>query len=116
MLRGTIPADEVLEVAECACDHQKLAHREDATLDCAGYQLTDTLYPAETGRTILDEQRVDSIGLFQRIPHFIGVALRLERKELFARLLAHAPFRCPGNDLVQLQRFQITCFHSNSLY
>ena len=86
------------------------------TLDCAGCQLTDALYPAETGRTILDEQRVDGVGLFQRIPHFIGVALRLERKELFARLLAHAPFRCPGNDLVQLQRFQITCFHSNSLY
>ena len=105
VIRGTVPAAQILEVAECPCYHQKLSHREDTALDSAGHQLADTLHTAEPGRTVFDEQAVDGVRLFQRIADLVRVALGLQRQHLRFGLPADTALGCTGNDLIKLKCF-----------
>ena len=77
MVGRAIPAAQVLKIAQRTCYHQQLPHGEDAALDGASGQLTDALHAAETGGPVFDEERVDGVGLLQRVAHLIRVALRL---------------------------------------
>ena len=105
VIRGTVPAAQILEVTECARHHQQFSHREDTALDSAGHQLADTLHTAEPGRTVFDEQAVDGICLFQRIADLVRVALGLQRQHLRFGLPADAALGCAGNDLIKLKCF-----------
>lgn len=94
MIAGTIPLHQILKVAQSTGNHQQLSHREHAPLDGAGSQLAHTLYPAKSRGAIFDQQRIDSIGLFQRIADFIRVALGLDLQHFLPGFLAYAAIGC----------------------
>ena len=102
MLRGAVPAGQVLKIAQRTGHHQQFAHGKHAALYGTGGKLTDPLYPAKARRPVFDEQTVDGIGLFQRVTYFIWVALRLQSQQLLSSFLAHAALGCTRNDLIKL--------------
>ena len=101
VLRRAIPVGQVLEVAQRTGHHQQFAHGEHAAFDRSCGQRTDALHPAETGRAILDQERIDGIRLLQCITHFIGVALRLQCQKLCLGFLAHTALNSTGDDLIE---------------
>ena len=103
VFRSAVPAGQVLEIAQGTCHHQQFAHGQHTTLDGAGCQLADALDSAKARGAVFDQQRVDGIGLLQCIAHFVRVALRLQRQQLFPGLFAHTAFGSAGNDLIQFQ-------------
>ena len=105
MVRGAVPAAQILEITQCTCHHQQFAHGEHAALDRTRGQLADTLYPTKPGRTVFDEQGVDRIRLLQCIANLIRVTLGLQFQHFFPGFLAHTALRRPCNDLVKLQCF-----------
>ena len=102
---GTVPAAQILEVAQRTRHQKQLAHREDAALDGAGGQRADPFHPAEPGRAVLDEQGVDGVGLLQSKADFVGVAQGGQFQHFGFGLLADAPGGGPLDDLVQFKRF-----------
>ena len=101
MLRGAIPAGQVLKIAQRTSHHQQLAHRKHATLYGTGSKLADPLYPAKARRAVFDQQGVDGVRLFQRVAYLVRVALRLNGQQHGTGFLAYTALRCAGNDLIQ---------------
>ena len=101
MLRGAVPAGQVLEIAQRTSHHQQLAHREHTALYGTGGKLADPLYPAKARRAVFDQQGVDGICLLQRVAYLVRVALRLNGQQHGTGFLAYAALRRTGNDLIQ---------------
>ena len=91
----------MLKIAQRTGHHQQLAHGKHAALDRTGGQRTDALHSAETGRTVLNQQRIDGIRLLQRIAHLVRVTLRLKCQELRLCFLTYTALRSTGDDLIQ---------------
>ena len=49
MFRCTVPAGQVLEIAQSTGHHQQFAHGQHTALDGAGHKLADALHSAEPG-------------------------------------------------------------------
>ena len=105
MVGRAVPGAQVLEVAQRAGHFQQLPHREDAALDGAGSQPADPFHAAKAGRTILDEQCIDGVGLIQHKADFVGGALRGQFQHFGSGLFADAAGGRPLDDLVQFQCF-----------
>ena len=101
MLRGAVPAGQVLKIAQCTGHHQQFTHGKYTALYGTGGKLADPLYPAKARRTVFDQQGVDGVRLFQRVAHLVWVALRLNGQQHGAGFLAHTALCCTGNDLIQ---------------
>ena len=101
MLRGAVPAGQVLKIAQRTGHHQQLAHRKHAALYGTGGKLADPLYPAKARRAVFDQQGIDGVRLLQRVAHLVRVALRFNGQQHGTGFLAYAALRCTGNDLIQ---------------
>ena len=101
MLRGAVPAGQVLKIAQRTGHHQQFAHGKHAALYGTGGKLTDPLYPAKARRAVFNQQGVDGVRLLQCVAHLVRVALRLNGQQHSTGFLAYAALRCTRNDLIQ---------------
>ena len=105
MIGGAVPCAQILKVAQSTSHQQKFSHREHTALDGAGSQGTDSLHTAKPGRTVLDEQCVDGIGLLQHKADLVGVTLGLQLQHLRLCLLTDTSGGSPLDDFIQFQCF-----------
>ena len=100
VIGGTVPGAQVLKVAQGARHQQQLTHGQHAALDCAGGQLADPFHAAKARRTVLDEQRIDGVGLIQHKADFVGVALRGQLQHFGSGLFADTAGGGPLDDFI----------------
>ena len=101
MLRGAVPAGQVLKIAQRTGHHQQFAHGKHAALYGTGGKLADPLYPAKARRTVFNQQGVDGVRLLQRVAHLVRVTLRLNGQQHSTGFLAYATLRRTRNNLIQ---------------
>jgi len=103
MLAQAVPLGQAREIAQGRGNFQQLPHREDAPLAGVGNDAAHLAHAAEAGTAVLDEQRVDGVGLGQVVALILNRGGRLQRLHHFFRFLAGAELYSAVQDLVQLQ-------------
>ena len=103
MLAQAVPLGQAREIAQGRGNFQQLTHREDAPLAGVGNDAAHLAHAAEAGTAVLDEQRVDGVGLGQVVALILNRGGRLQRLHHFFRFLAGAELYSAVQDLVQLQ-------------
>ena len=112
MLAQAVPLGQAREIAQGRGNFQQLTHREDAPLAGVGNDAAHLAHAAEAGTAVLDEQRVDGVGLGQGVALLLRCGKRLNGAHHLFGFRTGAQLHRTGNNFIQFQGCFIGGIHN----
>ena len=112
MFAQAVPLGQAGKIAQRGGDFQQLPHRKDAAFLRMGGDAAHFPHAAETRAAVFDQQRIDGVGLRQRVPFFLRRRAGFQGLHADLCFLAGAELYRPRNDLIQFQCGFVGCIHT----
>ena len=108
----TVPLGKSCKIAQCGCDFQQLPHGEDPALLGMSGNAPHIGNAAKARTSVLDQKRVDGVGLCKRKTLIFRCGTRLQCLHHFLGFTARTKLYRPCDDFIQFQCGFISGIHT----